>query len=274
MKTKRFRHNNMEREYIVFGNGPRILYAFHGFGRSSNDWELFSDWLANDFTVYSFNDFFHGKSEFPLSRIQNDPLTKREISEYFKAFSESIGHDLVSLMAYSSGGRTAFTLVEEASLKIGEIWLFAPDGIKISFWNNLFCKSRLIQTVFRRIVNKPFLFFYLTKALSKMHLLNRSLSSFVLFNMRSKFKREQVYNYWMVYKAIIPSMKSVIKSIEENEIKLHLIFGRKDVVIEPKIGEQLTKKLKGNADVLILEGGHQLIVENHLELLKNRYSGK
>lgn len=274
MKTKRFRHKNMEREYIVFGNGPRILYAFHGFGRSFNDWKLFSDWLSSEFTVYSFNDFFHGKSEFPLPRIQNDPLTKREISEYFKAFSESMRHDLVNLMAYSSGGRTAFTLVEEASFKIGEIWLFAPDGIKISFWNNLFCQSSWIQKIFRRIVNKPFFFYSLIKVLSRIHLLNRSLSSFVLFNMRSKFKREQVYNYWMIYKDIIPLMKSVINSIKENDIKLHLIFGKKDVVIEPNAGDQLTKTLKGNVDVLILDGGHQLIVEKHSEFLKNRFLRK
>lgn len=274
MKTKRFRHKNIEREFIVFGTGPRILYAFHGFGRSAYDWEVFSDWLSSEFTVYSFHDFFHGKTEQLLSKTIEEPLVESALCAYFEAFSRKERHEIINLMAYSSGGRTALTLMEKCPTKLNEVWLFAPDGIKISFWNNLFCKSRLTQKVFRRIVNKPFFFFYLAKVLSKMNLLNRSLSSFVLFNMRSKFKREQVYNYWMLYKDIRPSMKNVISSVKSNKIKLHLIVGKDDAVIDAEIGNKLQRKLKEQFDITLLEGGHQLITKKHLDFLKKQFAGK
>lgn len=271
MKAKFFRHKNIEREYVVFGNGPRILYAFHGFGRSAQEWVVFEEWLKTDFTVYSFYDIFHGKSKFLLNKLEKEPLMKLEICEFFAAFAKDSNHSEVSLMAYSSGARTALTLVEDPPFKLKDVWLFAPDGIKISFWNKLFCRSKWIQKIFRRIVNKPFLFFYLTRTLSKMHLLNRSLSSFVLFNMRSKFKREQVYNYWMTYRLIVPSMNKVIASLIKNSIKLHLIIGRKDTVIDAKTGRKLIKQLNENADLTILESGHQLIEKKHLDVLMKKF---
>lgn len=264
----------MEREYIVFGDGPRILYAFHGFGRSAIDWEIFEKWLKRDFTVYSFYDFFHGKSLFPISRLEDEPLMKREIITFFEAFARDLGHDEVNLMAYSSGARTALTLIEEPPFKLNTVWLFAPDGIKISFWNNLFCSSAWVQNVFLKIVDKPFLFFYVTKSLGKLSVLNRRLSSFVLFNMRSKFKRAQLYNYWMAYKEIVPSMDKVVTSIKENQIKLHLIFGERDIVIKPKVGKDLFKRLNENAHLIILDSGHQLITENQLDEIMEKVSIK
>lgn len=274
MKRKKFLHKNSLREYQVLGNGPRILYAFHGFGRPSDDWQVFETWLFSEFTLFSFNDFFHGESEFTTHSLDNNFLEKEDIISFFSAFAEENKHLSVSLIAYSSGARTALTLIESPPFVIEDAWLFAPDGIKRSKWNQLFTQYRLVQKLFKWTIDHPIWFFRFAKGLNKIALLNSSLTSFVLFNMRNRQKRERVYNYWLIYKEINPVIKNVILSVNNNKIRLHLIFAQDDVVIESKIGKAFQKELGDNSDLLLLRGGHRLIAKTHLKQLMERYSIK
>ena len=270
-KANTFLHNNLKREYQVLGQGDRILYAFHGFGRSLLEWEVFLPWLGQEFTIFAFADFFHGESEFPINRLALSPLKKEEITAFFTAFAAENDHSDINLMAYSSGGRTVLSLIEMQRFTINEVWLFAPDGIKVSFWNRMFTKHKLIQKLYKRIINKPDFFFKLARSLKKVKLLSPSLTYFVLSNMREKQKRQKIYNFWMVYREIIPDIKEVSQLVNEGMIRLHLIFGEEDVVIPPSIGRDFIKNLGKSADLLELKGGHLLIDLKHLEKLKERF---
>lgn len=270
-KSNIFLHNSLKREYRVLGQGKRILYAFHGFGRSLSEWEVFLPWLGHEFTIFAFADFFHGKSDFPINRLALSPLKKEEITAFFSAFAADNDHSVINLMAYSSGGRTVLSLIEMKHFTIEEVWLFAPDGIRISVWNKMFTNYKLIQKLFKRIINKPDFFFNLALNLKKAKLLSPNLTYFVLSNMREKQKRQKIYNFWMVYREIIPDVKEVSQLINESKIRLHLIFGKEDEVIPPSIGRSLIKKLGKSADLIELNGGHLLIDLKHLETLKERF---
>jgi pimeloyl-ACP methyl ester carboxylesterase len=266
MKTKRFLHNFQQREYHVFGKGKKVLYAFHGFGRPATEWQVFSSLLESEFTVFAFCDFLHGES-----RIENKEIQKSEIVEYFKAFADEHEHSSINLMAYSSGARTVLTLIESSEFKIADVYLFAPDGIKIAFWNALFCKYKFVQGIFRYFIEKPKLLFKTTKVLTISGAINKDLRYFVLVNMRLKQKRQMVYDYWMLYKKIVPNLNLVLKSIQDYKIKTHLIFAKDDRVISPKIGRSFKSKIGENADYLELEGGHLLIHEKHIEEIRKAF---
>jgi pimeloyl-ACP methyl ester carboxylesterase len=274
MKTNIFSYKKMHREYQILGNGSRVLYAFHGFGGSFNDWTAFDSWLYSDFTVFSFHDVYHGKSSLIEDSEKNNFLEKKDIVSFFSAFAEENKHLNVNLMAYSSGARTALTLLENPPFIIEETFLFAADGIKISSWNKLFIKWSFVQRIFKYTIEHPNWFFQLVKRLNKMGLLNSNLTSFVLLNMRSRNKRELIYNYWLVYKEIIPSMAEVFRSIRQNNIQLHLIFAFDDAVIDSKIGVYVQRELDENIDILLLEGGHQLLTKGNLKQVEKRFRRK
>ena len=273
MKTKSFIYNSQQREYHVFGKGDKILYAFHGFGRSAMEWKAFKSWLSPEYKVYAFNDFFHNEGSTLLNGSEKNGLTKREIVDYFNAFVKKRSHDEVNLMAYSSGAITALTLVEFSEINIKEVFLFAPDGIRSSFWKQLFCRYRFIQLIFRKIIESPYLFFKIVRTLNFLGLIGRDLSYFVLANMRTKQKRQQIYNYWMCYALIQVQRKELIKSMIDNGIRSHLIFGKNDKVIDKKIAFDFLKEVGANADYFELDEGHQLIQEKFVSLLKEQYSG-
>lgn len=274
MKRKRFLHKNLNCEYVVFGHGERILYAFHGFGQSAAIWKVFETWLAPIFTIYSFHDFFHGEQLFPESRLKNDPLSKRELTELYSAFAKEMGHGTINLMAYSSGARIALTLMEDFDATIDEVWLFAPDGIRRSFWNKVFCKYKWIQSLYLKICERPSLFFAVVKRLQNFGMIDKSLASFVLFSMRTKEKRIRVYNYWMAYRDIIPNIDQVVKNASLEEMKIHFVFGDSDTVIPPEIGKDLLQKYKLKADLFLLSGGHNILLSMNQAALKYRYGQK
>jgi pimeloyl-ACP methyl ester carboxylesterase len=274
MKTKIFRYKNQLREYAVFGEGKRILYAFHGFGQSPAVWKAFENWLYPNFTVYAFSDLFHGESKLMDEPNGKDYLSKMEIQAYFKAFSLENGHAEINMMAFSSGARTALCLAEGGSLSINELWLFAPDGIKISFWNKLFCKYSFIQKLYLRIADDPVPFFRLIKLANKTGLLKDRLLSFILYSMRTSDKRKLIYHYWMIYRKLDLDMKGLMEMGRQKGIKIHLIFGKRDSVIPPVIGQRFLKDYGDLADLLLLDCQHHLIVKEHMQTLQERFTTK
>ncbi len=272
MITKRFIHNDLSREYHVFGNGSEVLYSFHGFGQAAIEWKTFEVWLEKRFTVYAFADFLHEQSEISSEQIADHRLEKNEIAEFFSAFAKVEGHSEIKLMAYSSGGRTALTLLELTPFEINELWLFAPDGIKISFWNNLFCSYNFIQNLYKKIIKNPEMFFSFTRFLNQVGVINSSLTGFVLNSMRNQEKRQKIYDYWMIYRDIVPDIESIIITLNNSKIKLHLIFGKNDKIISVKIGRNFKRRANKNVDLLELDSGHQLIDKKHLKILLEHYS--
>lgn len=272
MKTKRFIHNNLRREYHVFGSGSEILYSFHGFGQAAIEWKTFEIWLEKRFTVFAFADFLHEQDDFPSERISDHSLGKNEIAAYFLAFAKAEGHHNISLMAYSSGGRTALTLLELNPFEIDELWLFAPDGIKISIWNKLFCRYTFVQNIYKKIIQDPGVFFSLTRFLKRIGIVNSSLAGFVLYSMRNKEKRQKIYDYWMIYRNIIPDIERIISILNNSKVSLHLIFGNDDKIISAKIGREFKRRANKNVDLLELDSGHQLIDVKHLEMLLKHYA--
>ena len=270
MEIKRFIHNDITRKYHVFGQGDEVLYCFHGFGQSPLVWKIFQEWLVKRFLVFAFTDFFH-EEERNLGNSQITSLKKSNLQLFFKAFSESKGHGSINLMAYSSGGRNALTLIEGAELNIKETWLFAPDGIEQSFWNGLFCSYSFVQRLFKKVIDKPDGLFSIVGILAKLRLIDSSLATFVLFSMRNKSQREKIYRYWMLYKDILPNQKRLIEVIDKGSLNVHLVFGKKDVVIPPEIGRRFMQKCKRGVDLLELDGGHRLIDDRFLKTLEDWY---
>ena len=129
-----FSKNNLALEYLTFGKGSNIILAFHGFGRKAEDFLLFEKILEEKYTVISFNFFHHGNSSYPNDRIEKNTLSVEELNDFFEYFLKEKNISRFSLMGYSMGGKICLSLLEKFANRIDDIFLFAPDGIKINFW--------------------------------------------------------------------------------------------------------------------------------------------
>ena len=252
-------HNNLKLEYITFGTGAIPLFAFHGFGRHAEDYLVFEELLRSKYTIYSFNLFHHGRSQYPDERIRSNTFTKNEFKTLFTNFIKEIGADKFAVMGYSLGGKIALMFTEIFPKQIEALWLFAPDGIKMNIWYLIASKTSVGRSVYRYFLENPGLFFSMVNGLHRTKLINDKIKKFALNNMDEKSKRELVYKVWLTFKDTNPNMSLCIHNIKEQQIPVYQFFGKNDKVIKPQLGDWFSQKIDQKENYHVMPAGHTLL---------------
>jgi pimeloyl-ACP methyl ester carboxylesterase len=250
---------NLELEYLTYGTGEKILFAFHGFGLHASDFEVFEKVFGRHYTMYCFNLFHHGESVYPEERIEKNTFTKHEFREMFSAFIDQLPVEKVSVMGYSLGGKIALMFPEIFPEKTESVWLFAPDGIKKNIWYYLATNTWLGRHAYKYFLEHPELFFAMVHGLEKTGVINEKLKKFALNNLTEKEQRDLVYRVWLTFKDTNPNMRLCIQNIRRWNIPVYQFFGKNDKVIKPKLGDWLSKKIGQEDRFHILPMGHRLL---------------
>ena len=250
---------NLKMEYFTYGNGKIPLLAFHGFGRNATDFKIFEELFGSKYTIYAFNLFHHGESEYPANRIENNTFTKHEFKEMFTQFFNIKNMDQVAIMGYSLGGKIALMFTEVFPEKVESLWLFAPDGIKLNFWYIVASKTAMGRGVYKYFLENPAIFFNMVNGLHRTKLINDKIKKFAINNMDEKEKRELVYTVWLTFKDTNPKTNICIENIRNYKIPVYQFFGKNDKVIKPKLGDWFSKKITQSQNFHTLQAGHQLL---------------
>jgi pimeloyl-ACP methyl ester carboxylesterase len=252
---------DLQLEYLRFGRGQEVLICFHGFGRKAEDFLFFREELEANYTVYSFNFFHHGNSQYPENRIEKDTFRKEELYELFANFLQQENIDRFSLMGYSMGGKISLELLHHFHSRIHGIFLLAPDGIKTNFWYRFTSRNKLGNMLYRKILKNPEPFFRLLNFIRKLRLVSDKIARFAKSNMETREKRELVFKVWMTLRHIEPSSKKSAELIRQNNIQCFLLFGKYDKVIVPKTGKWFAKKIANPSSMHEVECGHNMFNE-------------
>ena len=111
-KGKFLELGQLKLEYYTYGTGKTPLLAFHGFGRHAKDYKAFETLFGEKYTIYAFNLFHHGVSEYPEERISQDTFTKHEFKQLFAKFFSENKIEKTAIMGYSLGGKIALMFTE------------------------------------------------------------------------------------------------------------------------------------------------------------------
>src|ERR1700744_3326350 len=119
--------------YSCWGTGSRILFAFHGYGESSESFAFLAEALGRDFTIVAMDLPFHGETEWKEAELFFDP---GDLPALLEAIAEGLPGRQQGwwLMGYSMGGRIALQLLELAAPRIERLVLLAPDGLVVNPW--------------------------------------------------------------------------------------------------------------------------------------------
>ena len=258
-------HNALKLEYKHYGNGSKVIFAFHGFGRHAIDFKVFQPQLENNYTIYAFNLFHHGKSQYPKDRVDKNTLRKEEWLAIIEKALNQLQIDKITLMGYSLGGKLCLQLVELMPQRIEHILLYAPDGIKKNFWYYFASNTALGQKGYRFMLKNPQLFFKTVSFLKKTRVINEKIRKFAINNMDSAKKRELVYTVWLTFKETNPNIKKVASNIQEYNIAVDQFFGRYDRVIPLKLGIYFARLIDQRESLHVLEKGHSLLTADVAE---------
>lgn len=262
MNRNLFTTKHAKLEYHIYGSGKKPMLAFHGFGRHASDFKPFASKVGTDYTLYAFNLIHHGNSSFKQSRNDSAPITKKELATALGSFTKELNLTKISVCGYSLGGKIALSSLEIMPNRIDEIWLFAPDGVKVNFWYKLATNSVIGRKTYRYLLESPHAIQSLMNFSTKLKLVHPRLKKFAEHNLGSDRQRELAKTVWLTYRKLNPNMDEVKSIIVEKEIPVYQYYGKYDRVIPPKIGRDFSKSIGQSQNFFELEKGHALLDED------------
>lgn len=250
--------------YRIYGNGPSLLLAFHGFGRTGEDFRVFEKELGAHFTIFAFDLPFHGQGKVN-SILKNPVFTKQDLYDLITQFCTEKKIDRFSVMGYSLGGKIALSCLEIFPTLIENIYLLAPDGLKINPFYFIGTRTWLGRYIFESIIDHPGILFNTGNFLEKMKWINPKINHFVKHHMDTIEKRRQVYHVWVLFRKFIPDLDKIAKITNENNINFMMFFGKFDSVISMKLADKMMRRLKDKDVLHVLNCGHR-VMERHAEI--------
>ncbi|MCU0355499.1 MAG: alpha/beta hydrolase [Cytophagales bacterium] len=252
-----FVFQNSQLHYTRTGTGSEILLAFHGFGQTHAHFASLAAQLADRYTVYTFDLFYHGHSRWSH---REQPLTKAQWRQGMESFlaQENIG--VFALAGFSLGGKFALATLEAFPERVTELILIAPDGVKTSFWYSLATYPSWTRRLFRRVVVRPGEFQQLARLMRRLRLVDKGVLRFAESQMNTREKRHRVYFSWMVFRDFAFDMERMADEINRRHIPLTMFLGRYDKIITQANMTRLLKRVPHHR-LVVLDSGHSQLLE-------------
>ncbi|MEQ8241141.1 MAG: alpha/beta fold hydrolase [Cyclobacteriaceae bacterium] len=241
--------------YVKHGSKSKVLLCFHGFGQEHGLWKNYLELLSDDYTIYLFDIFYHGKS----TRLANY-LSKDEWNQEIQEFLKKENIDRFSLLGFSLGGRFCLASYIDFHHKIDRMVLLAPDGIHRSFWYRL-ANSFLGNRLFKYLMYTPEKFERFVNVFKGTGIVRQSLIKFAERELGTMHDKDKVYKTWTYFSSlqVAPILWQQLSKEHANEILI--ILGKQDSIVRPQdIKAQILKA--SNISLIEIEGKHHHVVEN------------
>ncbi len=246
--------------YHEYGSGQKLLFAFHGYGMSGEQFNVFEHSLLQQYHIVAFDHFFHGTSH--LYEVKEASVTvgmqpdslKAYVTSWFKQF----GGQRFSLMGYSMGANMALFLVENFAEWIDEVILLAPDGL-IPHKGFRFLQTSFIgKKIFRKLTYSSWMMARILKLLRKIRIIDSSLYAIARHETDTLQKRLNAYFTIHFIKNIRPDIKQIAALINKHHIRCRLYFGQYDGLF-PQSNSKKLISLLDRPEIHVLPMGHWLV---------------
>jgi pimeloyl-ACP methyl ester carboxylesterase len=151
MTEHSFENDLVNLHYYKFGDGPKAMLCFHGYGMHGKQFKLLESDLGPKYTFYGFDLFFHKQTKLKdqsLSTIKKG-IAKKELANLILAFCKHEGIERFSVISYSMGSHYATAVVEELGPMIDEYIVAAPmclhPGTLIEFFSKNKIGNKLLE---------------------------------------------------------------------------------------------------------------------------------
>ncbi|MEN9638234.1 MAG: hypothetical protein RLZZ262_102 [Bacteroidota bacterium] len=267
MKEGIFTYQQLSLYHLEWGTGNDVILCFHGFGRTSADFELFTPLLQTNQRIIAINLLAHGASQFDVSRAYINALQPKEWLDCLKAFLDEKGVQKFHLMGYSMGGRVALCTWEWMPERVKSAILLAPDGLKKSLLYQFASGTRIGRAIYRSCIENPNWLFSIANQLHRLKILHPKLFRFLHVHLDTRSKRQQVYDAWLAYRAFFPNLARLGQIHSIHSIPVFLLFGKNDSIIRPDLATRLTSRFKTPVKIIILPSGHRLFHQITLDAM-------
>jgi pimeloyl-ACP methyl ester carboxylesterase len=257
--------NTAEMNYYVFGNGERVLLAFHGYGQSAAVFRNLTSSLP-EYRIYSFDLFFHGNS---VWKSQSNLLNPEIWGQLIRQFLKKEQIDEFSLLGFSLGGKVALATYILYAAKVKRLYLLAPDGVTLSPWYVLATQLAVGRKIFHFLIRKAKFSALIIELLQYTRLIHQKIGRFVKREMATEDQRNRVYKTWLLYRGLNSHIQHIIELLQAGKQPVEFYVGKYDQVINKKQIHPLLKEgIHYSYDVL--SSGHTHLIEAFADFKKNQ----
>jgi pimeloyl-ACP methyl ester carboxylesterase len=267
MEPLLFNYKNLTISYYRFGSGPKPVLCFHGFGEEASTFAFLAKYAGNQFTFYSIDLPFHGKTKWKDGLVFTHSDLKQIVEKIVgeSNFKFQTSNFKLTLIGFSLGGRIALSLYQAIPEKIEKIILLAPDGLKVNFWYWLATQTGPGNKFFAFTMRKPEWFFGFLRLLNKLKLVNTSIFKFINYYIGDAEVRRLLYTRWTTLRKLKPDISQIKNHINKNKTPVRLLYGKHDRIILSSVGEKFKKRIEEHCTITVIHSGHQVLHEKHVE---------
>ena len=240
------------------GNGSKLLIAVHGYGDSQANMQNFAKAYCNkDYTVYTFDLPLHGEGEW-----QGSVFTTEDFAEFIDAvLAAETAYKYYDLAGYSLGGRVALSSLGVLKNKPQALHLFASAGAPQNKFHPYFKVPLLFKTIVQKITKQPNWLVRLARFAHKINLISAFQLAFTEKCFTNEDTRNKLFFWWNSLHFLPINKRQVQDIIVFNQLKVHCVFGKKDVVIPKKSAEWFEKNFS-LASIKFVDEGHRGVIMN------------
>lgn len=246
--------------YHEYGSGEKLLFAFHGYGMSGSQFDVFEKSLLKQFRIVSFDHFFHGTSY--LEEVNEASILAGMDPEFLKAYIttwfEQFGEERFSLMGYSIGANFALFLAENFAPMVDELILLAPDGLMPHKGFQFLRTSFIGQKLFRKMTYSDWMMGRVLGFLKQLRVIDHSLYTIARHEISTPEKRQDAYFTLHFLKNIKPDIVQIATLINRYHIRCRLYFGEFDDLVPLKNSSKFVKFIS-KPELYVVPMGHWLV---------------
>ena len=245
--------------YHVFGKGPRLLFCLHGYGETGIEFAALGNSLGDAYTLVCPDLPLHGNTRWEAASFGVEDLYGVLVALAAAEGKNLQASEPFCMAGYSMGGRLALSLAERYPDTLSELFLVAPDGLKMNFWYWLSTQTTWGNLLFRKTMERPNWLFSGMEMARSLHLLNQSIYKFTHRFLDDPRQRQDLYTRWTYFRHFRPDKNNLQRLIRRHGLRTLLFFGKYDRIITAKQGRRFARSSGEQTGFYLLEAGHRLL---------------
>lgn len=240
--------------YIKYGEGERLLIAFHGYGDTAKIFGMLDPYIGSEYSIMSFSLPHHAQTAWS----KDEPFSKDELQELVRNTMSEFGVEKTSLIGYSMGGRVCLTATELLADSIDKVVLLASDGLIFNRFYHFVTATPFGKRVFRSFLKNPKHYESLINLARRTNIVNESKYKFATKYLDNEQERKFLLNVWPAMRLLIPNYDTINRQVREHNISIDVFMGKYDRVIPLSHAYKLQKKVT-SINIHVLEKGHRIL---------------
>lgn len=263
-----FENDLVKLHYYKFGSGKQIMFCFHGYGMHGKQFLKLEPALGEKYTFIGFDLFFHKETKLHKQSIDDikKPITKQDFSKLIAEFCKEIHIDRFSILGYSMGSHYATAVVEELGSRVDEYIVAAPSSIEPGKLVRFFVKNRIGNKILEKLTKSQKALINMLNISKWMGFVDDAGYNILYKEIDTPQLRFNFYACFTYLRLLETNEKKLIHTLTEQNIRSIFIFGKRDMMYPPKIGNAFFTKLK-KAEVIVLDQDHEMIGEEFIAAL-------